>query len=150
MKCDNKENISYRNTSVQNSAWLNISAPRWAIPGIKLSYYELNIFTHLPFLLEIPNSSGVIWEVLCQQYIIAQATFHLLLGHRGVELNFRPMVSRPVSLGFGPPFGAHDQILHVLYSGMYLILRVGRHLWREDGSVSCSAYHSLVRVAKDP
>jgi hypothetical protein len=32
----------------------------------------------------------------------------------GVELNLRPTVSRPVCLGVGPPFGAHDQILHVL------------------------------------
>jgi hypothetical protein len=32
----------------------------------------------------------------------------------GVELNLRPTDSRPVCLGVGPPFAAHDQILHVL------------------------------------
>jgi hypothetical protein len=32
----------------------------------------------------------------------------------GVEWNLRPTVSRPVCFGVGPPFGAHDQILHVL------------------------------------
>jgi hypothetical protein len=32
--------------------------------------------------------------------------------HGGVELNLRPTVSRQVRLGVGPPFGAHDQILH--------------------------------------
>jgi hypothetical protein len=32
----------------------------------------------------------------------------------GMEWNLRLTVSRPVCLGVGPPFGAHDQILHVL------------------------------------
>jgi hypothetical protein len=45
-----------------------------------------------------------------------------------VELNLRPTVSRPVLLGVGPPFGAHDQILHVLQSNMYFLLHVGRPL----------------------
>jgi hypothetical protein len=31
-----------------------------------------------------------------------------------VKLNLQPTVSRPVHLGVGPSFGAHDQILHVL------------------------------------
>jgi hypothetical protein len=64
------------------------------------------------------------------------------ISHCGMELNLWPTVSRPVSLGVGPPFGAHDQILNVLH--------VGWPLWRENGSVFCSAHHSLVRVAKDP
>jgi hypothetical protein len=32
----------------------------------------------------------------------------------GVELHLRTTVSRPVCLGVGPHFEAHDQILHVL------------------------------------
>jgi hypothetical protein len=43
-----------------------------------------------------------------------------------VELNLRPTVSRPVRLGVGPPFGAHDQILHVLYSDVYSLVRVAK------------------------
>jgi hypothetical protein len=31
-----------------------------------------------------------------------------------LELNFPPTVSRPVCLGVGPPFEAHDQILNPL------------------------------------
>jgi hypothetical protein len=45
-----------------------------------------------------------------------------------MELNLRPTVSRPVCLGVGPPFGSHDQILHVLYSDMYFLIHVGRPL----------------------
>jgi hypothetical protein len=30
-----------------------------------------------------------------------------------VELNFRPTFIRPVDIGIEPPFGAHDQFLHV-------------------------------------
>jgi hypothetical protein len=33
---------------------------------------------------------------------------------RGVELNLRQSVTRPVCLGVGSPFETHDQILHVL------------------------------------
>jgi hypothetical protein len=57
-----------------------------------------------------------------------------------MELNLRSTVSRSVCIGVGPPFEAHDQILHFLYSDIYLFLYVGRPLWREDGSVSCSAH----------
>jgi hypothetical protein len=31
-----------------------------------------------------------------------------------LELNLRPTVNRPVCLSVGPPFVAHDQILHAL------------------------------------
>jgi hypothetical protein len=66
-----------------------------------------------------------------------------------VELNLRLMVRQPMCPGVGPPLGAHDQILHVLSSDMYLLL-VGLALCRDDRSVFCSAHHSLVRDAKDP
>jgi hypothetical protein len=46
----------------------------------------------------------------------------------GVEWSLRPTVSRPVRLGIGPPFGAHDQILNFLYSHIYLFRYVGRRL----------------------
>jgi hypothetical protein len=42
---------------------------------------------------------------------------HIVSECSEVELNLRPKVSQPVRLGGGPPFGpfgAHDQILHVL------------------------------------
>jgi hypothetical protein len=42
-----------------------------------------------------------------------------------VEFNLRPTVSRLVCLGVGPPFGAHYQILHVLWSDMYLFFHLG-------------------------
>jgi hypothetical protein len=43
----------------------------------------------------------------------------------GVEWNFRPTVIRPVCLGVGPPFGAHDQILNFLYSDIYFYVMYG-------------------------
>jgi hypothetical protein len=54
---------------------------------------------------------------------------------------FWPTVSRPISLGVGHPFGTHDQILlfPFHFSGKLLCSSsMGRPLWREDGSVSCS------------
>jgi hypothetical protein len=46
-----------------------------------------------------------------------------------------------VCLGVGHPFGAHDQILLFLLfcRKMALLFVLGRPLWREDGSVICSA-----------
>jgi hypothetical protein len=46
-------------------------------------------------------------------------------------------VSQSVCLGVGHSFGAHDQIL--LFPFFCFALRLGRPLWREDGSVVCSA-----------
>jgi hypothetical protein len=37
-------------------------------------------------------------------------------------------------------YRAHDQILHVLYSVMYLLIDVGRPLWREDESVGTKLF----------
>jgi hypothetical protein len=45
---------------------------------------------------------------------------------RREELNLRPTVSRPVRLGIGPPFEAHDQILHAILSDIHFLLQVGR------------------------
>jgi hypothetical protein len=53
-----------------------------------------------------------------------------------VEFILRPTVSRPVRFGIGLFFGAHDQIvfLSFLNDNCFLVLLVGRPLWREDGS----------------
>jgi hypothetical protein len=53
-----------------------------------------------------------------------------------VELKLWPTVSRPIRLGIGHPFGAHGQIF--LFPFFFLL---GRPLWREDGSVICSAIY---------
>jgi hypothetical protein len=68
--------------------------------------------------------------------ITASVTKDLLL-----TLMLQPKVSRPVCLGVGHPFRAHDQfsLFFLFLSYNCLVLEVGRPLWREDGSVVCSA-----------
>jgi hypothetical protein len=48
---------------------------------------------------------------------------------------------RPILLGVGHPFGTHDQILlfNFFWRTISLLSVLGRPLWREDGSVICSA-----------
>jgi hypothetical protein len=55
-----------------------------------------------------------------------------------VELMLWPTVSRPIRLGVGHP---HDQIFLFPFfcRTIALFLVLGRPLWREDGSVICSA-----------
>jgi hypothetical protein len=53
-------------------------------------------------------------------------------------------VSQSVCLGVGHPFGAYDKILLIPFfcRKIALLFVLGRPLWREDGSVICSAiYH---------
>jgi hypothetical protein len=52
-----------------------------------------------------------------------------------------PMVSQPIHLRVRHPFQAHDQILLVpfIYRKIALLFVLGRPLWREDRSVTCSA-----------
>jgi hypothetical protein len=52
-----------------------------------------------------------------------------------------PTVSRPIRLGFGHPFGSHGQILLFPFfcRKIALLFVSGRLLWREDGSLICSA-----------
>jgi hypothetical protein len=58
-----------------------------------------------------------------------------------VKMMLWPTVSRPISLGVGHPFGAHDEILlFPFFCRKIALLFVLEHpLWREDGSVICSA-----------
>jgi hypothetical protein len=58
-----------------------------------------------------------------------------------VELMLWPTASRLIRLGVGHPFGAHDQILLFLFFWRTIALPfvLGRPLWRENGSVICSA-----------
>jgi hypothetical protein len=58
---------------------------------------------------------------------------------RSSKLVFRLMVSWPVHLGVGPPFGSHYQILSFLLYDNYLLPHVRRPLWWENESVVCSA-----------
>jgi hypothetical protein len=55
-------------------------------------------------------------DTVTQLYTTAhgQTTNYITFARSGVELNLRPTVSRRVRFGVGPPFGAHDQNLHVL------------------------------------
>jgi hypothetical protein len=55
-----------------------------------------------------------------------------------VEVNLRPTISRSIRLGVGPLFGTDDQIL-ISFSDITFFLHVKCPLWREDGSVICSA-----------
>jgi hypothetical protein len=45
---------------------------------------------------------------------VTEKQFHKIIQWSELELNLRPTVSRPVCLGVGPPFGGHNQILHVI------------------------------------
>jgi hypothetical protein len=58
-----------------------------------------------------------------------------------VVLMLWPMVSRPIHLGVGQIFGAHDQIFLFPFfcRTIVLLFVLGPPLWREDGSVICSA-----------
>jgi hypothetical protein len=58
-----------------------------------------------------------------------------------VEVTLRLMVSQSVYLGVGHPFWAHDQILLFPFfcRKIALLFISGHPLWREDGSVICSA-----------
>jgi hypothetical protein len=58
-----------------------------------------------------------------------------------VEFILWPTVSRPVRLVIGLPFGAHDQILSFPFfsDNCFVVVPVGRPLWREDGRVMYSA-----------
>jgi hypothetical protein len=53
----------------------------------------------------------------------------------------RPTVSQPVRLSIGLPFGAHASFFLYTFcrDDYFVVLPVGRPLWREDGSVTCSA-----------
>jgi hypothetical protein len=57
-----------------------------------------------------------------------------------VELLLWPTVSRPIRIGVGHPFGAHDQIFLFPFfcRTIALLFVLGRPLWREEGSVICS------------
>jgi hypothetical protein len=66
------------------------------------------------------------------------------MGHvRKVEVTLWLTVSQSVCLGVGHPFGAHDQILLFPFfcRKIALLFVLGRPLWREDGSVICSAIY---------
>jgi hypothetical protein len=58
-----------------------------------------------------------------------------------VEFIVRPTVSRSIRFGIALPFGAHDHILSLsfLWWKLFVVLPVGRPLWREDGSITYSA-----------
>jgi hypothetical protein len=60
-----------------------------------------------------------------------------------VEVTLRLTVSQSVCLGVGHPIGAHDQILlfPFFFRKIALLFVLGRSLWREDGSVICSAIY---------
>jgi hypothetical protein len=54
-------------------------------------------------------------SVILNNVAMLRVNLQLLVQFQnGVKLNLRRTVSRPVHLGVGPPFGAHDQILYVL------------------------------------
>jgi hypothetical protein len=58
-----------------------------------------------------------------------------------VEFILRPKVSRPVRLGIGSPLGPMTRFYPYPYfsDNCFVVLPVGRPLWREDGSVTYSA-----------
>jgi hypothetical protein len=66
-----------------------------------------------------------------------------ILDMSWVELMLWQTVSRPIRLGFGQPFGAYDQIFLFLFfcRTIAFLFVLGRPLWREDGSIICSAIY---------
>jgi hypothetical protein len=62
-------------------------------------------------------------------------------GTSSVQLILWPTVSRPIRLCVRHPFGAHDQIFPFpfFYRSLALLFVLVRPLWREDGTIICSA-----------
>jgi hypothetical protein len=95
----------------------------WALPALSpLGPRPAGLVT-IPFCL----ISGVEWSWICYQRSVGQYV-----------------------LVVGCPLGPITSFYMFFSSDKYLLLHVGRPLWREDGSVFCSAHHSPVRVTKDP
>jgi hypothetical protein len=98
--------------------------------------------------------SSPIWEFDQRYFFFLRLLFCLIWGAVLVELEFFLLstVSRPVSLGIGPPIGTLDQILACSSSFFdnYVMLLSMRPLWRENGSVVYSSgkhYWECIRFA---
>jgi hypothetical protein len=129
--------------------FFSMRCPLWPEDGSVIYLYKC--YCALPALSVSVQVSQNLRPYLTASFVTGFLfiTYYNFKGRRsGVELNLRPAVSRPVHLGAGPPFGAHDQILNFLYSDIYLFLYVGCPLWRDNGSVPCSA-HCWVQVLQN-
>jgi hypothetical protein len=93
-------------------------------------------------LVTFPHWFAVTWHGLTFWTWQAAVRARYPLTSQKLEFFLRPTDSRPVHLGIGPPFGAHDQIYISLlfWTEKYFFFFLWHPLWRENGSVVYSAY----------
>jgi hypothetical protein len=112
---------------------LELLLREWNGRGVKLANHQL-----------VPSSSihGSTNSLLRTSLWIGETAFSIIDAvWFWVELILWPTVSRPISHRFGHPFGANDQIFlfPIFFRTIALLFVLGRPIWREDGSVICSA-----------
>jgi hypothetical protein len=101
-----------------------------------MGYNRVGVFSH-----HLKKETGPVSETLCFIVIQNSGWWTKCTDQVSwVELMLWWTVSRPIRLGIGHPFGAHRFLFFLTFCRTIASLFVLRRpLWREDGSVICSA-----------